>query len=149
MAGRVLLDKPVIAAHLRTKSTLLPREQPVPKGRRGEGAGQRAGPTRSQHHAWGQARQVRVPDPPAAPVGRPLGASRRKERPMTDFSMLGLNPGLLAALERMGITQSTPIQTRGIPPVMDGRDLLALTVDRDGRARLARAPCRRPPTPLP
>jgi len=52
---------------------------------------------------------------------------------MTDFSMLGLNPGLLAALERMGITQPTPIQARGIPSVMDGRDLLGLAQTGTGK----------------
>ncbi|WP_461470675.1 DEAD/DEAH box helicase [Pararhodobacter sp.] len=52
---------------------------------------------------------------------------------MTDFSMLGLNPGLLAALERMGLKTPTPIQARGIPPIMDGRDLLGLAQTGTGK----------------
>ena len=52
---------------------------------------------------------------------------------MTDFSMLGLNPSLLTALTRMGITDPTPIQARGIPPVMEGRDLLGLAQTGTGK----------------
>lgn len=52
---------------------------------------------------------------------------------MTDFNMLGLNPGLLAAVERMGISAPTPIQSRGIPPVMEGRDLLGLAQTGTGK----------------
>ena len=52
---------------------------------------------------------------------------------MTDFSMLGLGPALLAALARTGIEQPTPIQARGIPPLMDGRDLLGLAQTGTGK----------------
>jgi len=52
---------------------------------------------------------------------------------MTEFSMLGLNPGLLGALERTGITAPTPIQARGIPPVMEGRDLMGLAQTGTGK----------------
>ena len=52
---------------------------------------------------------------------------------MTDFNMLGLNPGLLAAVERMGISAPTPIQARGIPPVMEGRDLMGLAQTGTGK----------------
>tara|TARA_R110002124_G_scaffold68973_1_gene186211 strand:+ start:2384 stop:3781 length:1398 start_codon:yes stop_codon:yes gene_type:complete len=52
---------------------------------------------------------------------------------MTDFSMLGLFPGLLTALERMGLQTPTPIQARAIPSVMDGRDLLGLAQTGTGK----------------
>jgi ATP-dependent RNA helicase RhlE len=52
---------------------------------------------------------------------------------MTDFSMLGLIPGLNAALARMGLTQPTPIQARAIPSVMEGRDLLGLAQTGTGK----------------
>ena len=52
---------------------------------------------------------------------------------MTDFSMLGLNPALLAALAKAGLDQPTPIQARGIPPLMEGRDLLGLAQTGTGK----------------
>ncbi|MEZ5752700.1 MAG: DEAD/DEAH box helicase [Paracoccaceae bacterium] len=52
---------------------------------------------------------------------------------MTEFTMLGLNAGLLDGLSRMGITTPTPIQARSIPPVMDGRDLLGLAQTGTGK----------------
>ncbi|WP_127104813.1 DEAD/DEAH box helicase [Pararhodobacter zhoushanensis] len=52
---------------------------------------------------------------------------------MTDFSMLGLNPALLAALERTGKDVPTPIQARGIPPLMEGRDLMGLAQTGTGK----------------
>ncbi|MEM6640184.1 MAG: DEAD/DEAH box helicase [Pseudomonadota bacterium] len=42
-----------------------------------------------------------------------------------NFSDLGLSAELLRAVEKQGYTQPTPIQAQAIPPVMDGRDLLA------------------------
>ncbi|KPQ05761.1 MAG: ATP-dependent RNA helicase RhlE [Rhodobacteraceae bacterium HLUCCA12] len=52
---------------------------------------------------------------------------------MTEFSMLGLNPGLLAAVERMGISSPTPIQARAIPSVLEGRDLMGLAQTGTGK----------------
>jgi len=52
---------------------------------------------------------------------------------MTDFSMLGLFPGLLKALARMGLETPTPIQARAIPSVMEGRDLLGLAQTGTGK----------------
>lgn len=52
---------------------------------------------------------------------------------MTDFSMLGLNEGLLTALKRNGIETPTPIQARAIPSVMEGRDLLGLAQTGTGK----------------
>jgi len=52
---------------------------------------------------------------------------------MTDFSMLGLIPSLPRALERMGLSEPTPIQARAIPSVMEGRDLLGLAQTGTGK----------------
>jgi ATP-dependent RNA helicase RhlE len=41
------------------------------------------------------------------------------------FDTLGLRPELRLAVEELGYTQPTPIQLRGIPAVLEGRDLLA------------------------
>ena len=52
---------------------------------------------------------------------------------MTEFSMLGLAPALLAALERTGKDQPTPIQARAIPALMEGRDLMGLAQTGTGK----------------
>ncbi|MGY6533781.1 MAG: DEAD/DEAH box helicase [Pararhodobacter sp.] len=52
---------------------------------------------------------------------------------MTDFSMLGLNPGLMAAVTRMGLNNPTPIQARAIPPAMEGRDIMGLAQTGTGK----------------
>jgi ATP-dependent RNA helicase RhlE len=41
------------------------------------------------------------------------------------FDTLGLSAELLRAVQDLGYTEPTPIQTRGIPAVLEGRDLLA------------------------
>ncbi len=41
------------------------------------------------------------------------------------FDTLGLRPELLRAVNDLGYAQPTPIQSRGIPAVLEGRDLLA------------------------
>ena len=41
------------------------------------------------------------------------------------FDSLGLSAELLRAVTELGYTQPTPIQARGIAPVLEGRDLLA------------------------
>ncbi len=43
----------------------------------------------------------------------------------TSFQALGLHPLLLENVARAGYETPTPIQSQAIPPVMDGRDLLA------------------------
>jgi superfamily II DNA/RNA helicase len=45
--------------------------------------------------------------------------------PVTDFTALGLDPGLLQGLDAMGIRTPTPIQAHAIPAALDGRDLIA------------------------
>ncbi|SDF78797.1 ATP-dependent RNA helicase RhlE [Celeribacter baekdonensis] len=52
---------------------------------------------------------------------------------MTDFSTLGLKPRLLTTLAEMGLTEATPIQSRAIPEVMNGRDVMGLAQTGTGK----------------
>ncbi len=54
---------------------------------------------------------------------------------MTDqsFSSFGLNPGLLKALDDIGFETPTPIQSLSIPPLMEGRDVLASAATGSGK----------------
>ena len=50
------------------------------------------------------------------------------QQPVTDaatFEELNVQPETLKALKKMGFTTPTPIQSRAIAPIMDGRDLIA------------------------
>ena len=47
--------------------------------------------------------------------------------------MLGLTPRLIANLEKLGITEPTPIQKKAIPYAMDGRDVLGLAQTGTGK----------------
>ncbi|MFB3818651.1 MAG: DEAD/DEAH box helicase [Candidatus Methylomirabilales bacterium] len=49
------------------------------------------------------------------------------------FHELGLHPGLVQATERMGFTAPTPIQRAAIPPVLQGRDVLATAMTGSGK----------------
>ena len=52
---------------------------------------------------------------------------------MTDFSMFGLKPVLMTGLETQGFKAPTPIQSRAIPVIMDGRDILGLAQTGTGK----------------
>jgi len=43
----------------------------------------------------------------------------------TSFANFSLQPALLQVLQRLSITQPTPIQSDAIPVLLDGRDVLA------------------------
>ena len=49
------------------------------------------------------------------------------------FSDLGLHPELLKATQRLGFEHPTPIQRMAIPPLMQGRDVLATAVTGSGK----------------
>lgn len=49
------------------------------------------------------------------------------------FAALGLHPELLKATERMGFREPTPIQQAAIPPLLQGRDVLATAVTGSGK----------------
>jgi ATP-dependent RNA helicase RhlE len=50
------------------------------------------------------------------------------------FDSLGLDRRLLDAVSHLGFTQPTPIQTRAIPPALQGRDLLACAATGSGKS---------------
>ena len=49
------------------------------------------------------------------------------------FAELGLGPDLLEALSSLGYEEPTPIQSRSIPPLLEGRDLLGLAATGTGK----------------
>jgi len=49
------------------------------------------------------------------------------------FSPLGLHPTLLTGVRALGFTRPTPIQTKAIPPAMQGHDLLASAMTGSGK----------------
>ncbi|HSI06079.1 MAG: DEAD/DEAH box helicase [Myxococcota bacterium] len=49
------------------------------------------------------------------------------------FSVFGLHPGIVAAVERQGYTVPTPIQTAAIPLISSGRDLLGCAATGTGK----------------
>jgi len=44
---------------------------------------------------------------------------------MTTFSTLPLKPALLASVETLGYTEMTPVQAQSLPPMLQGRDVIA------------------------
>ncbi|HET6555236.1 MAG TPA: ATP-dependent RNA helicase DbpA [Dyella sp.] len=44
---------------------------------------------------------------------------------MTDFRTLPLKPALLASVETLGYTEMTPVQAQSLPPMLEGRDVIA------------------------
>ncbi|KFN42840.1 ATP-dependent RNA helicase DbpA [Arenimonas oryziterrae] len=44
---------------------------------------------------------------------------------MTDFSALSLSPALLQGLEALGYASMTPIQAGSLPPILEGKDVIA------------------------
>ena len=52
-------------------------------------------------------------------------ARRETENMMSDFADLGLSQAALAAVDRLGYENPTPVQEQAIPLVLEGRDLIA------------------------
>jgi len=48
------------------------------------------------------------------------------------FAELGLHAGLVRATQQMGFDHPTPIQRAAIPPLLEGRDVLATAVTGSG-----------------
>jgi ATP-independent RNA helicase DbpA len=44
---------------------------------------------------------------------------------MTDFRTLPLKPALLASVEALGYAEMTPVQAQSLPPMLEGRDVIA------------------------
>ncbi len=72
------------------------------------------------------------PNPWACPLFRALNGAK-KDTTLDNFDNLGLAPILLENLTRMGFTKPTPIQTKAIPHVVKGRDLLGLAQTGTGK----------------
>tara|TARA_R110000868_G_scaffold116677_3_gene310375 strand:- start:353 stop:1867 length:1515 start_codon:yes stop_codon:yes gene_type:complete len=53
-----------------------------------------------------------------------IGSEPISEKPQMTFDELGLSPKVLAAVERVGYTEPTPIQAGAIPHVLQKRDVL-------------------------
>ena len=49
------------------------------------------------------------------------------------FSELGLSPELLKAVEGLGFEQPSPIQAAGIPPALEGRDVVGQSQTGSGK----------------
>jgi len=52
---------------------------------------------------------------------------------LSEFSSLGLSPALTDRLTALGLIDPTPIQTRAIPPALEGRDVLGLAQTGTGK----------------
>ena len=52
---------------------------------------------------------------------------------MTDFTSLSLQPALLQAVETLGYAQMTPIQDASLPPMLEGRDVIAQAMTGSGK----------------
>jgi ATP-dependent RNA helicase RhlE len=57
----------------------------------------------------------------------------RPGTPSHGFQALGLAPGLLAAVARMGFTDPTPIQEQAVPPALQGKDILGCAMTGSGK----------------
>ena len=53
--------------------------------------------------------------------------------PTPSFASLSLDPRLLAALVALGYEEPTPIQQQAIPPLLEGRDVLAQAATGTGK----------------
>ncbi len=76
---------------------------------------------------------------------------------MTNFAQLGLKPEILKALDKKGYTTPSPIQASAIPPVLEGKDILAAAQTGTGKTagfvlpiihQLSGAPSQRNPRAL-
>jgi len=69
-------------------------------------------------------------DPGVTPISAPSGDS---EEALGGFADLGLRPELLSVLVDLGYEEPTPIQSRAIPILLDGRDLLGQAATGTGK----------------
>ncbi len=56
-----------------------------------------------------------------------------KTEAVSGFSLLGLDPRLLASLARLGYEEATPVQREAIPPLLVGKDLLSQAATGTGK----------------
>ena len=62
-------------------------------------------------------------------------AARNSERDVseTGFAALGLDPRIASALAALGYEEPTPVQRAAIPPLLEGRDVLAQAATGTGK----------------
>lgn len=53
-----------------------------------------------------------------------MHAQQKQTSDFTDFSHLPISPALIQVLRELGFTQPTPIQSRSISPLLEGKDLI-------------------------
>jgi ATP-dependent RNA helicase DeaD len=59
---------------------------------------------------------------------------------MSKFNELGLDAAILKSLERMQYKEPSPIQAQAIPPILEGRDLIALAQTGSGKTAACAIP---------
>ncbi len=52
---------------------------------------------------------------------------------MTTFNQLPLDEAILNSLNKMGYKEPSPIQLEAIPPILEGKDLIALSQTGSGK----------------
>ena len=75
------------------------------------------------------AKAAHVPPQPTLPAGPSAAA----EQAISGFSGLGIAPGLLATLVRLGYVTPTPIQQQAIPAALQGKDIVGIAQTGTGK----------------
>lgn len=50
-----------------------------------------------------------------------------------DFEHFGLDPAIIEAVKALGFERPTPIQSKAIPVIIEGRDVMGARTNRDGK----------------
>ncbi|MCB2129651.1 MAG: DEAD/DEAH box helicase [Rhodobacteraceae bacterium] len=66
-------------------------------------------------------------------VARRFATAKREENNLSEFKTLGLSPKLVDRLIQLKLTDPTPIQSKAIPHVLQGRDVLGLAQTGTGK----------------
>src|SRR5512135_3432314 len=104
------------------------------------GPAKKTGRQRSPTERWGvieaktftEAMLQKVPPARASGRGRPQNGVMKKT-PASSFAGLGLDERLVRALGALGYEEPTPIQSEAIPPLLEGRDVLAQAATGTGK----------------
>lgn len=74
-----------------------------------------------------------VDTPASSSAGKTADSNTSDSSEDTGFSGLGLDPRLLDALTQLGYEEPTPVQRAAIPPLLAGRDVLAMAATGTGK----------------
>jgi len=72
-------------------------------------------------------------DTRSTPPGPPIASAPRREPAASGFADLGLAPAVLRAIEEIGYEQPSPIQSRSIPHLLAGGDLIGVAQTGTGK----------------